>query len=53
MIGEGAVVESGLIEDSVVLPGAKVNVAGHIRHVILAGAVTRDEAIENEVVWGE
>lgn len=37
VIGEGAEVECGLIEDSVILPGARVSVAGAIRGCLLGG----------------
>ncbi len=51
VIGEGAVVECLSIEDSVVLPGAIVNVHGTIRHSILGGNVTIDGNCENVIAW--
>lgn len=52
VIGAGACVRAGMLEDCVVLPGAKVTVDGNIRHAVLGGTVNRSGDIENEVVWG-
>jgi glucose-1-phosphate thymidylyltransferase len=53
VIGERAEVRCESIEDSVILPGAKVDVGGAIRHAILGGLVTRDSGIEGEILQGE
>lgn len=52
VIGAGACVRAGMLEDCVVLPGAKVTVDGNIRHAVLGGIITRSGDIENEVLWG-
>lgn len=51
VIGEGAEVVCRSIKDSVVLPGAKVQVNGAIRHSILAGNVVRDGDLENSILY--
>lgn len=53
VIGAGAHVSCESIEDSVVLPGAKVDVKGHIRHVILAGEVEEPGNIEEQIRWDD
>ncbi len=53
VVGEGATLECVSIEDSVILPGAKVKVAGDIRHAILAGPVSSDGDIVNTILHGE
>lgn len=45
VIGANAVVECASIEDSVVLPGAKVRCTGAIKHSVLGGNVTTGEAV--------
>lgn len=52
VLGEGARVQAGMLEDCVVLPGATVTVTGAIRHAVLGGIITRSGDIENEVLWG-
>lgn len=52
VVGAGSTVSAGSLEDSVVLPGAKVKVSGRIVHSILAGDVERDGDIVNEIVYG-
>ncbi|MBX3118145.1 MAG: NTP transferase domain-containing protein [Fimbriimonadaceae bacterium] len=52
VIGAAATVECDAIEDSVVLPGAKVRVQGAIRHSILGGTVESGEDIENQILYG-
>lgn len=52
VIGAGACVRAGMLEDCVVLPGATVTVTGAIRHAVLGGIITRSGDIENEVLWG-
>lgn len=51
-IGEGARLECGSIEDSVILPGAHVKVSGNIRHSIIGGPVSIDGDIENTILHG-
>ena len=41
------------IEDSVVLPGAKVKVSGAIRHAVLAGPVEREGDLVGEIIHGD
>jgi glucose-1-phosphate thymidylyltransferase len=53
VIGSGATVECESIEDSVVLPGAKVQVKGAIRHAILGGPVSSEGSIENTILHGD
>ncbi len=53
VVGAGASLECQSIEDSVVLPGAHVKVAGKIRHAILAGPVLSDGDIENTILHGD
>lgn len=53
VIGESAVVESGLIEDCVILPGADIEVKGTVRHSILGGKVRISGDVVNEVIWGD
>jgi len=51
VIGAGATVICDSIEDSVILPGAKVHVLGRIRHALLGGHVKSDDDISNEIVY--
>lgn len=53
VIGQGAHVSCGVIEDSVVLPGARVRVGGHIRRCILAGRVEADGDLEDQIRWDD
>lgn len=53
VIGEGARVSCGVIEDSVVLPGAHVRVGGHIRRCILAGRVEAEGDLEDQIRWDD
>ncbi len=53
VIGEGATVSCQSIEDSVVLPGAVVTAAGHIRHSILGGPVNSPGDLENVIIHGD
>jgi len=53
VVGEGATVECVSIEDSVILPGAKVKVSGVIRHAVLAGPVEHDGDLVGEIVHGD
>lgn len=53
VIGPGAEVTCDSIEDSVVLPGAKVQVKGAIRHSLLGGTVTSDSSLENAILHGD
>ncbi len=53
VIGDRATVTCTEIEDSVVMPGAVVNVAGAIRHSILAGNVTADGDLDGEIRYGD
>lgn len=52
VVGDGATVLSGPLEDCVILPGAVVRVSGRIRHSILGGHVDRAGDIVGEIAWG-
>lgn len=52
VIGAGAVVKAARLEDTVVLPGARVNCTGVVRHAVLGGEVTSGD-IENAIRYGE
>jgi glucose-1-phosphate thymidylyltransferase len=49
VIGEGSRVRCRSIEDSVVLPGAQIDVDGDIRHCILGGAVKASGDLSSEI----
>lgn len=51
VIGDGAVVHAERLIDCVVLPGAKVDVKGTIRHAILGGSVSRDGDVMDAIIW--
>lgn len=51
VVGSGAFVTAASIEDSVILPGASVEVEGPIRHSIIGGNV-RTSSAENAIIWG-
>ena len=53
VIGERARVKCESISDSVVLPGADVEVSGPIRHAILGGSVREKSAVEGQILQGE
>lgn len=53
VLGEGCEVDCSMIEDSVVLPGAKVQVQGTIRHAVLGGHVVADGDLHNVVRWND
>ena len=53
VIGAGAVVECESIEDSVVLPGARVRVSGKICHAILGGPVSSEGDIDSSILHGD
>lgn len=53
VVGERAKLKCTSIEDSVVLPGADVQVDGQIRHAILAGRVHKAGDVANEILQGE
>ncbi|HWD37854.1 MAG TPA: sugar phosphate nucleotidyltransferase [Fimbriimonas sp.] len=53
VIGAGAEVECEWIQDSVILPGAKIKACGPINHSILGGEVRRSEPIENVILHGD
>ncbi|MBS1716923.1 MAG: NTP transferase domain-containing protein [Armatimonadetes bacterium] len=53
VIGAGAQVGCESIEDSVVMPGAKVHVQGPIRHAILAGEVTSASGLADVIRYSD
>lgn len=52
VVGDGSTVECDSIEDSVVLPGAKVRVRGCIKRALLGGEVHSDTSLENVILHG-
>ncbi|MFN8220287.1 MAG: sugar phosphate nucleotidyltransferase [Fimbriimonadales bacterium] len=52
VIGAGAHVRCGRIEDSVILPNARIEVDGLIRHAILGGMISHEGSIDNEIQYG-
>lgn len=53
IVGDHAVVETGLIEDCVILPNSNVRVYGGVRHCILGGDISIDGELENRVIWSD
>jgi glucose-1-phosphate thymidylyltransferase len=53
VVGDSAEVECSAIEDSVVLPGAKVRIKGVIRHSLIGGSVHHNEDLENVILHGD
>ncbi len=53
VIGEKSHVSCGVIEDSVILPGAHIRVGGHIRRCILAGRVEVEGDLEDQIRWND
>jgi glucose-1-phosphate thymidylyltransferase len=53
VIGDGARVKCGSIEDSVILPGADVEVEGDIRRALLGGTIRSDASIESQILHGD
>jgi len=53
VIGDHATLDCESIEDSVILPGARVAVSGKIRHSIIAGPVSSDGDIVDSIFHGD
>lgn len=53
VIGDGASVKCTSIEDSVVLPGAKVSVDGSIRRAVLGGPVSSESSLDSVILHGD
>jgi len=53
VIGSGARVRCTFIEDSVILPGANVEVEGTIRRCVLAGPVQSSSTLEHSIQHGD
>lgn len=53
VIGEGASLRCDSIEDSVVLPGAHVEVKGTIRRALLGGTIKSDTSLESVILHGD
>lgn len=53
VVGAGSEVICETIEDSVILPGAKVQVKGAIRHAVIGGPVQQDGHVENTILHGD
>ena len=53
VVGEGAKVTAGKIVDSVILPGADVNVSGDIVGCLLGGKVDSEAGIQDEIRYGD
>lgn len=52
VLGEGCSVECESIEDTVILPGAKVKAGGAIRHSVILGDVSEEGPIEGKILDG-
>lgn len=52
-IGEGAYVSCEYLEDSVILPHARVEVRGEIRHCLIGGHVQREGSLSGKILYGE
>ncbi len=52
VVGAGSRLECEQIEDSVVLPGARVSVAGTIRRAILGGTIDSDSSLSEVIMYG-
>lgn len=53
IVGDGAKVSIGAIEESVILPGANINVTGNIRRCLLAGNVTFEGDLTEQIIHGD
>jgi glucose-1-phosphate thymidylyltransferase len=53
VVGEAAHLECESIEDSVIFPGANVNVKGKISRCILAGPITSDGDLSESILHGD
>lgn len=53
VVGPGASLSCGRIEDAVILPGASVRVGGTIRHAVIGGTVEREGDLIGERVYGD
>jgi glucose-1-phosphate thymidylyltransferase len=53
VIGANAKVKCESIEDTVILPGAVVEVSGPIKHAVLAGPVSAQGSLENQIIHGD
>ncbi|HVL38030.1 MAG TPA: sugar phosphate nucleotidyltransferase [Fimbriimonadaceae bacterium] len=51
VVGEGAKVQCERIADSVILPGAIVQVQGEIRHALIGGSVSRGESVVGAIEY--
>lgn len=51
VVGQGAVVRCRSIEDSVILPGASVDVEGDIVHCLLGGKIHDEFSLENQILY--
>lgn len=52
VIGDGATVVAGRLDDCVILPGAQVR-CGNVRHGLLGGHVSVEGDVANEILWGD
>lgn len=52
VVGSGATLDCTEIEDSVILPGASIQVKGSIKHCILGGTVNADSDLESQICFG-
>ncbi|MCH8274776.1 MAG: sugar nucleotidyltransferase [Armatimonadetes bacterium] len=52
-VGEGALVRCGTIEDTVVLPGSRVEVAGDVKHCLIGGYAADGSSLKGRIVYAE
>ncbi len=52
VIGDGATVVAGRLEDCVILPGSNVR-CGDVRHALLGGNVAVEGEVQGEILWGD
>ncbi|MCX7800381.1 MAG: sugar phosphate nucleotidyltransferase [Fimbriimonadales bacterium] len=51
VIGAGATVECAFIEDSVILPGARIKIDGEIRRCLLGGTVFSEDPLTDAILY--
>lgn len=51
VIGAGATVECTFIQDSVILPGARIKIGGEIQHCLLGGTVFSEDPLKDAILY--